>query len=179
MNFWTPIIFSFLIIFVSSLYIKSSPVSSFSQNNFVSPTIINGPTSSPTPYIVPTINNSQSNNSYLETYAKCGEIPLLSDYSSTRFPGDYSLRTWSPTCRFIAWSATIKYSFGQWSASQYEGLFLYDVKTQKTTRLYTPASAADIVTFKNWVSDTTFIFHKSLDNSDYLYDVPTQSINKL
>lgn len=176
MKSWSPVIFSFLAIFISILVIKSDfnglavPTQSISSptNSVISPT----PSLAITPTIVVV-------DDYLKTYAKCGEIPLLSEYSSTRFKGEYSPKTWSPTCRFIVWSATIKYSFGKWTASSYEGLFLYDLKTQKVIRLYTPQSESDIVTFKNWLSDTTFLFHQDLDNSDYLYDVTTQSINKL
>jgi hypothetical protein len=175
MKSWSPVLFSILAIFISILIIKSNfnglAVPTQSISTPTNPVTTLTPSPAPTPTIIVI-------NDYLKTYAKCGEIPLLPDYSFTRFPGEYSIRTWSPTCRFIVWSATIKYSFGKWTASPYEGLFLYDIKTQKTSRLYTPQSESDIVVFKNWRSDTTFIFHKDFDSSDYLYDLSTQSINK-
>lgn len=162
-----------LVILASTIFIKSGnqkvTLSAAQPNSSVSSVIT---VSTPTP--VP--ENKDANDYYAKIYAKCGEVPNLPDYSPTRFRGSYSPKLWSPTCRFIAWSATIDYSFGKWSASKYEGLFLYDLKTQKVTRIYTPKSQADTVYLKRWSTDTTFVFHKLIDDTDYIYDVPSQSV---
>ncbi len=167
MKSWLPVIVSFIII-AASIYIlkfQPSPLPTLSI-----------PVLTPTPTVVA---SSNQNNDYAYTYAKCGEIPNLSEYSLLRFPGEYSLKMWSPNCRFIAWSATIKYSFGQWSASKYEGLFLYDPKTKKTTRLYTPTSENDVVSLQNWQDDVHLIFHKNLENADFIYNLSGKTIEKI
>jgi hypothetical protein len=170
MKSWLPIILSFLIIAASTFIIKSH------SQPLIPKTIV---LITPTPTITTITPTPNPDDSYAKTYAKCGELPNLSDYSSTRFSGDYSPKMWSPSCRFIAWSATIKYSFGQWTVSKYEGLFLYDLKTQKTTRLYTPTSESDSVAFLRWLDNTRLIFHKSADNIDYIYNVTDQTVSKL
>jgi hypothetical protein len=162
---WTPVIFSFLVI-ISSIVIIRSDLSNSISSSFISSSPLS---SKPTIAVL---------DDYLQTYAKCGELPILPEYSSNTFSGDYSIRTWSPSCLYISWSATIKTASSETSISPYEGLFLYDTKTQKVTRLYTPQSNSDTVIFKKWQTDTTFIFHKNIDNSDYLYNVSTQSIIK-
>jgi hypothetical protein len=165
---WLPVIASLFVIIISSLFIKFKDHPTV-FSSVPSITLLPSPTLTLTP--TPTIESN-----YTKTYAKCGELPNLSDYSSARFRGDYSLKMWSPSCRFIAWSATMEYSFGQWSASKYEGLFLYDLKTQKTTRIYIPKTKSDSVVFKSWLTNTTFIFHQNIDNTDRIYDVTNQSI---
>lgn len=173
---WFPAIVSLFVIVISSFFIKSQPGSiaiSYTPSPTIFITSTLTPTPTPTPILTPT---PIIENNYARIYAKCGELPNLSDYSSARFRGNYSQKMWSPSCRFIAWSATMEYSFGKWSVSKYEGLFLYDLKTQKTSRIYTPQSESDSVVFKNWLSDTTFLFHQNIDNTDRIYDVTTQSI---
>jgi hypothetical protein len=165
---WFPAILSTIVIALSAFFIKSGPVVS-------PPTLIAITTATPTPVatgVVLTDNYSQVN-------AKCGQLPLLPDYSETRFRGDYSLRTWSPSCRFIAWSATIKYSFGPWSASPYEGLFIYDLKTKKVTRIYTPQSENDSVVFVKWLSDNELVFHQATNNLNNVYNMFTQTFSQL
>lgn len=164
---WLPIFVSFLVIVISVVIIRFPPqIKEVSISNPSAPVV----SVTPTPRLDP---------DYASTYAKCGELPNLSDYSPLRFPGEYSAKMWSPSCRFIAWSATIKYSFGSWSASKYEGLFLYDLKTQKTSRLYVPTSESDFVVFKNWQDDTHFVFRRNDDASDYLYNLSSKSFAKL
>lgn len=175
MKFWLPVIFSLLVIATSTFIIKIHPLSVISlpvPTSSITPVTTFSP---PTPTI---IDSSDIDENYAKVYARCGELPNLSDYSPNRFKGNYSPKMWSPSCRFIAWSATIQYSFGKWSVSKYEGLFLYDLKTQKTSRLYTPTSESDSVVFLHWQDDTHFIFRKSIDNTDYIYDVTNQTFNK-
>lgn len=181
---WLPMALPLLVILASTIFIKSGnqkvTLSAAQPTPSVS-ILLSVPTvtpvlATPTPTSIPIPDNKDVNDYYAKIYAKCGEVPNLPDYSSTRFRGSYSLKLWSPTCRFIAWSATIDYSFGKWSVSKYEGLFLYDLKTQKVTRVYTPQSQADVVSLKKWSTDTTFVFYKSIDSTDYIYDVPSQSV---
>lgn len=175
---WLPAAAAGLVIIASTFVIKSGQPGIVSQSliSFSTPTPIS--TLSPSPTTVHAYPSASPEN-YAATYAKCGEIPNLPDYSSTRFRGEYSLKTWSPSCRFIAWSATIKYSFGPWTVSPYEGLFIYDLKTQKTTRLYTPQSESDSVVFNRWLDDTHLSFHQNLDSTDHVYNLTTQTSSSL
>jgi hypothetical protein len=181
---WAPIIFSFIVIIFSVFIIKSGPTPL--------PLIANPPTGGPTPVssaipsiAEPTVSNKPTwptpttDPEYAKTYAKCGELPLLPDYSPTRFRGEYSPKMWSPGCRFIGWSATIKNSFGPWALSPYEGLFIYDLKTKVVTRIYTPASETDTVRFIKWRDDTHLIFHLDLISSDYLYNMSIKTYSRL
>lgn len=170
---WAPIIASFLVIVLSSFFINqhSSPSLPISGTLQASPT----PSPSPSPSAPVAVDSDY----FKSVYAKCGETPYLPEYSSTRFNGQFSQRLWSPGCRFVAWSATIKNSFGSWQVSPYEGLFLYDLKTKKVTQLYSPSSQSNSVHLLKWLDDDRLIFHRDVNNSDYVYNMSTKSYSLL
>jgi hypothetical protein len=165
-----PIFASFFVIIASIIFVK--PAQTFKKSVSLSPTPIL--TTIPSPSLSPTPDAD-----YLKTYAKCGELPYIQQYTYTGFAGNISKVLWSPGCRFVAWSATIKKSFGSWVVSPGEGLFIYDLKTKKITRIYTPKSETDSVFFKKWLDDDHLIFHQDLNNTDNVYNMSTKTFYNL
>lgn len=155
-----------------------NPAQAFKTPVSLSPTPIL-PTKAVKLPVVPIITDTNPDNKYMETYAKCGELPYIQQYTSTGFAGAISKVLWSPGCRFVAWSATIKNSFGLWRVSPDEGLFIFDLKTKKITRIYTPKSEADSVVFKKWQDDNHLVFHQDLNNTDNVYNMSTKSFYTL
>lgn len=174
---WFPILASFVVIVASFLIMNPGQALKAPVSLLPSPTSSSTPIPSLSP--VPVVSDIISNDDYVKTYAKCGELPYLPQYTSTGFAGDISKILWSPGCRFIAWSATIKNSFGSWLVSPDEGLFIYDLKTRKITRIYTPKSESDSVAFKQWQDDTHLIFHMDQNNTDNVYNMSTKSFYNL
>jgi hypothetical protein len=149
-----------VVIGISTFFIKS--------NHLATLPLAASPISATPATSVTTLDNSSPADNYATTYAKCGDTPLLPDYSPLRTPGVYSSKLWSPDCRYLVWSATINSS---------SGLYLYDLHTQKTTRIYTPA--ADTVVPKLWLTPADLVFHLTAGHTDYVYNISTQSFKPL
>jgi hypothetical protein len=112
--------------------------------------------------------------------SRCGDMLSYSDLNIT---ADHFTRVigpfWSPDCRHIVWSVWqsgpmgIEYK-GPYS---YEGLFLYDDRTKKIQKIYTPNSG-ETVEIKEWKDNGTVIFSKD-GSMVYSLDITTNSVELL
>ena len=127
-----------------------------------------------------------------DVIARCGDAPIIEPYRISISSQTQLGAGWAPNCRNIAWSSTrSNLAVGWYSDEDYqettitpppfkpekfEGIFVYNICSQKIDRIYTP-DTEDGFYFDKWLDNVSFLYHTPnqayvynlLDNSSQLY----------
>lgn len=106
------------------------------------------------------------NDTYRKLIAKCGDIPTEKLSLPTGHYVSISKKLWSNDCNYIAWSVfntgtvVINPNGGGTSVkgNAEEGIFIYDVKTEKQNKLALNENIYKSPSFSGWKNDNTIIF---------------------
>lgn len=114
---------------------------------------------------------------------RCGFIPEDLSTNQDHF-SVVSGPDWSPDCRYIAWG--FWQSGTSWlgddtqlvwerKLDQREGLYLYNDRTGRTRKIYSPKELDESVTFNKWVDSNSIEF--SANRIEHIYDIASGKIS--